>query len=78
MTNDTTTIEITTEQKAQLDNLKATGQAYKHIMSEIIDSYSNKESEAIESYSGNVRDVLNRLDDLETHLDGRLDEMTRP
>ena len=34
---DTTTIEITDEQKAQLDNLKAPGQSYKGVIDSLID-----------------------------------------
>ena len=36
---DTTTIEITDEQKAQLDDLKATGQSYKGVIDSLIEGY---------------------------------------
>jgi len=39
----TTTIEITAEQKAQLDEIRETGQAYKHALQELIDGHSNTE-----------------------------------
>ena len=60
---DTTTIEITDEQKAQLDDLKASGQSYKGLLTELIEGYSKESGSAIEGYDGEIRE---RLDSLES------------
>jgi len=54
---ETTTIEITTDQKAQLDELRATGQAYKHIIADLIADYSQENKGAIDDYSLEYDDV---------------------
>ena len=58
----TTTIEITDEQKAQLDDLKASGQSYKGVIDSLIEGYSKESGSAIE-YDGDIRE---RLDSLES------------
>ena len=60
---DTTTIEITDEQKAQLDDLKASGQSYKGLLTELREGYSKESGGAIEGYDGDIRE---RLDSLES------------
>jgi len=37
---------------------------------------ANTVSDSMDIAEGGIRDVLNRLDDLETHIDGRFDEVT--
>jgi len=66
---DTTTIEITTEQKEQLDNLKAVdSEAYKNVIARLLDGYSNAKSEDTSDVSGELADIQNELEDIRSEL----------
>jgi len=88
-----TSISVTESQKETLQDRKPDDVAMGKFLVGAIDSNSNPESkqelmdeihatldrieESEPRGDKSVKDVLNRLDDLETHIDGRFDEVSR-
>jgi len=67
---DLTTIQVTQEQKAELDSLKAEGQSYKGILWELIENYNQDQTNDM------AREIAEMVSsDVDATLSKRLDEL---
>jgi hypothetical protein len=66
---DTTTIEITTGQKAELDDLKSHDrEAYKSVIADLLEGYSKPKSDGSSDVSGELADIHTELTEIKSEL----------
>lgn len=66
---DTTTIEITTEQKDALDDLKShKREAYKSVIADLLNGYSRTKSDDSSDLSGELTDIHTELESIKSEL----------